>query len=182
MARAGRRLATPPTIGAASKRARARTAARGAIRSPNGTRYDQAFKVYPDDVAGAADFIALIYNHMLAARDALESGSAVSAVSEALYYSHYYGAFCPDAVKAYGADGVRDAFAFSGTRATSAGGRACEAEWRLQCTQTPSATRRTAIADALGEERPPRNASVLPWLALGAGVVGVGFLVWRETQ
>lgn len=145
---------------------------------PDGTRYDQPFKVYPDDVAGAADFIALIYNHMPDARAALEKGASVRDVSEALYYSHYYGAWCPDAVKTYGQE-ARDAFAFTGTRAASAGGRACESE-SIDMHASSIGSACDKIADALGEPRPPRETSILPTLALGAGLVGLGFLAWRQ--
>jgi LPXTG-motif cell wall-anchored protein len=142
---------------------------------PDGTRYSQAFKSYPDDVAGARDVVHFLYVSMPAVGAALKAGKSVTDVATAMYRSHYFGGYCPKALAQYGAD-ARTAEAFTSTPATSVGGKACEAESIAGYANTLSHWA-NAIASANGESPPAlgsSSSSSTPWIVLGVVVIAVG--------
>lgn len=121
---------------------------------PDGTPYNQRMRTYPDDVAGASDVIAKM---RAAAGPELDAAEGTDDVWRALYYGHYYGAWCKEASAKYGA-AVREAFAWTGKRATTEAGQACEAE-SIKMGQDAGANYVAFIASALGEPASPRSSS-----------------------
>jgi len=148
---------------------------------PDGTRYTQGFRVYPDDVSGAQDVVHFLYVNMPDVGKALESVAGTDGVAKAMFYSHYFGGFCPAALATYG-DQAKESLAFGAGAATTLGGKACEAE-AIQSYSDTLFKNATEIAAALGEAPPPRSSgSIIPWIVLGGAVAGLGYLAYRKIR
>lgn len=122
--------------------------------TPDGKTYHQAFRAYSDDVAGCRDLVRQMTKQRPATWAAMQANQGTDAVSQAMFFEHYYGSQCPQALAKYGA-AAKESTGFTGRRATTEAGKACEGECIARHAKTLSA-RATEIAQALGEPAPPR--------------------------
>lgn len=140
---------------------------------PDNTPYAQRFLVYVDDVAGCRDVIRYMRK---AAGPELDAGSSSDDVWAALFWGRYYGAWCPQAIKAFGDEAAATSFSRTGKPATTEGGRVCDQEC-IRMGQDLAARVVKEIADVLGEPAAPRSASVLPGGPSAVGDAGSLFVV-----
>lgn len=147
---------------------------------PDGTRYAQKFVVYADDVSGAAAVVSLMTKSMPLVAGELRAGRGVWNVCQAMFYSHYFGAACPNALARYGA-AAKQSLAFGTGKATTAAGKACEAECIGEYA-TALAGRVNTIADALGEPRPPFKGSALGPVLFVAGGAALLYAAHRYAR
>lgn len=141
---------------------------------PDGTKYDTYFRVYDSDVDGAADMIKYIWR---SAQTEILAATSTDDVWEAMFWGHYYGASCPNAIKQYGEPAVRSSNGFTGKPATTLAGRACEGECIKEGQDTGYANVQ-AIAAALNEPVAQRSAG-LPWWLLLFGGGSAAVLGWK---
>ena len=114
---------------------------------PDGTKYQIGFKSYPSPVAGAEDVVRHVFKlrPRTAASLASDTPSAYRA-SYAMRREKYYGGFCPNATKQYGAEAARASFA---NPDRDAGTRACMQEAvAAHAKLTTSLSREIATANA----------------------------------
>jgi hypothetical protein len=148
---------------------------------PDGTRYTQGFRTYPDDVSGAQDVVHFLYVNMPAVGKALQSAAGTDGVARAMFFSHYFGGFCPNALATYG-DAAKQSMAFGAGPATTPAGKACENE-AIQSYADTLYKNGSDIAAALGEAPPPRTSgSIVPWLLFFGVVGGAGYLAYRKLR
>lgn len=93
-------------------------------KNPDGSTYSQTFKAYPDPKAGAKDLIKHIFKHRSTGQGLGPTGSIYDA-SYIMRRDKYYGGFCPEATKTYGALAAQQSVR---TPDKNEGTRACEQE------------------------------------------------------
>lgn len=79
---------------------------------PDGTVYQIGFKSYPSPVAGAEDVVRHVFKHRPRTAESLTAANpSAYRTSYAMRREKYYGGFCPNATKKYGAEAARASFA-----------------------------------------------------------------------
>lgn len=137
---------------------------------PDGSSYTQGFKTYPDDVSGVRDVLRQLYALRPTVAAALTGTKGTDVVADAMFYSHYFGGRCPNALATYG-DAAKVSLAFGKGAATSSAGKACENE-AIQAYADALFKGGSEIAQANGEAPPPRGGgNTLLWIGLGVGAV-----------
>lgn len=147
----------------------------------DGTPYQALFKIYPDDVAGATDLVKNLTTQRPATRAALAAGVSVWSVSNAMYRERYYGSYCPQAIKSFGAAATTNS-AWGAATNNPAAGRACDAE-AIGLHANTAYKIAVRIAQEMNEPAPSLGAPWLPILStaqkvlIAAGVGGALYLV-----